>query len=107
MTLSPEFDPYIDWETSQFEARVDARGPQGVTEQQAPSARGIETIDAGLPVAQLRDEVVKPGTIYYSLDHYRLVYKDSDGNIHALTGNRPVNPNVKEDPFGPQFNEEV
>jgi len=110
LTLSPEFDPYTSWENDKFEPRTKgaqgsqgAIGRQGPTGQQGPAGSSATTETAGSVVARLSNAVANSNTIYYSLDYHRLVYKDTDGDIFALTGNKPIKPNVKEDHPGPQF----
>jgi hypothetical protein len=91
--------------------RVGAPGARGATGAQGPTGAqgstgpsGIEALGekGGLPLPSLKDMLAAIGTIYYSVDQQRLVFKDAAGAIFAVTGRQPLKTNVREDFIGPQ-----
>lgn len=90
--LNPEFNPYLDdYDFGDLNGLPSASGPQGApgvqgpAGAQGPSGSNATAISGALSIRMLSDVTTEPGTIYFSIERGRLVFKDFQGKITNLT----------------------
>ena len=116
MTLDPRFDPYSDFNAelmfeTEFSARSQIAGAQGaqgaIGRQGGQGPTGQRGKDATMPsgalaVAAVSDNESENGTIYFSVQYQKLVFKDYQGRIYLLTAEQPIGQVSEGGETGPQ-----
>ena len=107
------YDPYSDFNAelmfeTEFIARSSVAGAQGAQGAIGRQGKvGPKGKDATLPsgafaVATVSDNEAENGTIYFSKQHQKLVFKDYQGRIYLLTNDQPIGQVSEGGDTGPQ-----
>lgn len=109
-----EYNPYLSFDgsiedESAFRMRTGAPGPvgaqgaRGAQGAQGPSGKSATGQSGALLVSSTTDVLAEPSSIYYSTNQQKLIFKDTQGRLFAITGETPVGrAAVTKDGIGPQ-----
>jgi len=69
---------------------VGAQGARGAQGAQGPSGKSATGTAGAILISEMIDVLAESNSIYYSNNHQRLIFKDNQGRLFALTSENPI-----------------